>query len=120
MEVASDTTQDVIDGCLQESQDSSLLLAVRTMSDDSLGNKAFVLFNQDLIFKYEVELNSEFLNRLQACVDKSVDESNFATQTLQTNAFFGECDDFKDSTVVSLIIEGASRSRVSPTISKFV
>ena len=38
--MASDTTQDVVGGCLQESQGSSLLLAVRTTSDDSLGDKA--------------------------------------------------------------------------------
>ena len=109
-EVVDKTVQDIVNACLPEIQGGSLLLDVMTTSDQSFGENPF-FFSQDLIFKHDVELTSEFLNGLQACIDESVD-TNIATQTLQDNASI-KCDDFEASTVAFLTIEGASRSRVS-------
>lgn len=115
VEVVNTTTQDTINGCLPESQGSSLLLAVRTTSDTLYGEGKAFAFKQELVFNYGVELDSRFLNSLQACVDKSVDD-NVATETLQDNAIEGGCDDFENAYVVLLNIEGAAKVKVSSYI----
>ena len=107
VEVAADTTLNIVNSCLTESQ-SGNLVAVVTTEVDSLDGDDPLLFKQDLIFKNIVALNSTFLNEMQICANQSI-ETDLFTENLQAKAVADECNKFANATVAYFTIDGASQ-----------